>query len=169
MRDPRDAICSLAEMNQRPIREAISDWVIFAARYEDFFARTPEASVYSLRYEELTRTPEAALKPLFSWLGLSWPNKAVVAFLQQHGQTQAHELFAAKPSKVNVEAKIGRWHHVFTPDDVEVFKQKCGKWLVGTMGGTNVIGKSPVMRFAFQAKLPRFGNPKRAHVAGKGS
>lgn len=129
MRDPRDAICSLAEMNRVPIRKAITGWAIFAARYDDFFARNPEAAVYALHYEQLARMPEVVVGPLFAWLGLSWPSPEVGAFLEQHGHVEAHELFAPEPSRVNLEEKVGRWRKAFTSEDVEACKLECERFM----------------------------------------
>lgn len=117
MRHPCDVVLSCYMQNFRPTEAMASflDLTNAARTYDRVFAYWEQCrgifpiQVEMLRYEDMIADPEAALKPLFDFLGLDWQAQAV-----DHRKTAADRGYIRTPSYAQVTQGLytratGRW------------------------------------------------------------
>jgi protein-tyrosine sulfotransferase len=141
IRDGRDVVCSLLRMNWRnpktglPIdctrdaRGAATYWVQavqagrMAARQQPSLAQR----YFELRYEQLIVEPEAALRPMFAFLGEPWDTR--VLNFHQHKRNLASESSATQVAvPINTKA-LARWKADLASSDKDVVKEIAGPLL----------------------------------------
>lgn len=112
-RDPRDVCLSIYAENfglGQAFATDLDDLVCFYREYRRLVAywrqALPAERIREVHYERLVSNPESELKPLLSWLGMSW-DEACLAFHRQSGAVLT-------PSKWQVRSplyrsSVGRW------------------------------------------------------------
>jgi hypothetical protein len=140
IRDGRDVVCSLLDMDwrnpqtgeriecTRDARGAAKYWVQ-AVQAGRMAAKQPSLAqrYFELRYEEMIRAPETTLRPLFAFLGEAWDPRVLRYHEQQRdlgGESSAHQV--ARP--INAQA-LGRWQRDLREADKNVVKELAGPLL----------------------------------------
>ena len=70
LRDPRDAACSMSEMNEVPFRSALDNWKAFSDVFERFVDRLDPDQVINVSYESLIHDYEGVSEEIFQALDL---------------------------------------------------------------------------------------------------
>lgn len=70
IRDPRDTICSIMEMNKWEFEQTFGVWQKISDRYEMFRDATSEDRMYSARYEDIVSDYSGEIGKMIAWLGL---------------------------------------------------------------------------------------------------
>lgn len=91
VRDPRDSACSIADMRDKPFREALELWKRFVDTYEEFMAGLPPERLTSIRYEDLVADYEGETRRLLEELGVPWDD-AVGDHIARFRDVDAHHL-----------------------------------------------------------------------------
>ncbi|GAA3444135.1 sulfotransferase family protein [Planomonospora venezuelensis] len=166
IRDGRDCVASLKEMpwHRGGIHSAVSVWAeaIDFARYGA--PRLPEGSYHQLRYEDLTRDPEAELRGLCAFLGeeydpaMSEPDR--MARIAVPARKTWHERTHGKVTT----ARSGSWKERLTPQEVSLCEtvladrlEECGYEL----SGAPKAERSHVLAYEHTAAKRRLARAKR--------
>ena len=141
IRDGRDVVCSLRTHPRfrmidgqpvkldtwNPIEDCVARWVqdvSLGLRYRD------DPGSLELRYEDLVRRPEPALRPLFEFLGLPW-EPAVLKFNEVKTGSRDPKRFAQNPeaAKPLQSSAVGRWRGDLDEKDLAYVMRKAGTLL----------------------------------------
>lgn len=145
IRDGRDVVCSLLTMNwvepdgrpaefTRDVRKAAEYWVEWVQAGRGV-GRNPALSrqYHELRYEQLVREPEAALRPLFAFLHEPWDPR--VLRFHEVDRNLGRESSAAQVTQPIYHTALGRWRRDLSPTQQAVVKEVAGP-LLGELGYT---------------------------------
>jgi hypothetical protein len=109
VRDPRDAACSIAEMNSWSFRRSLEAWRGFTELYEPFFHALPEDRFRVVRYEDLVSDPVTASTKLLGWLGLDLAPETI-DYIERYGGLDANTITSAIPIRKDFsQSSVGRW------------------------------------------------------------
>lgn len=138
VRDGRDVVSSLLQMNWRDDRTGErmpattcprSAAALWAASVANDNHMIGDERFYSLRYEDLVRSPAAEIAKLFAFLGEPTPNLALYhdrAFDALAGENEASAARVAEPIDTTA---IGRWRRELADDQLESVTAAAGPWL----------------------------------------
>jgi hypothetical protein len=141
VRDPRDAACSIAEMQQSSFAEALVSWKLFSDTYEAFADRCTASRLLLVRYENLVLDYERETARILDWLNLEITPE-VVNFLTTSKNVDAHSLTRVR--NFALEA-IGRWVTRISETDRSLVQQVLGNYLAFyDYGNGSVVRYKPV-------------------------
>jgi len=141
IRDGRDVVCSLLGMEwrhpdtgqriecTRDARGAATYWVQAVRAGRTAAQQYPSLArrYFELRYEELISAPEAALHPLFAFMGEAWDPKVLRYYEQRRdlgGESSAHQV-----SRPISRRALARWKTDLKEEDKDVIKEIAGPLL----------------------------------------
>ncbi len=141
VRDGRDVVCSLRRTPFAKLDHAPSESVAAAQRCAvqwragvrgaRRFRRDPR--YYELRYEDLVRDPEAALRPLVEFLGLPWSDGVLVPSgesVEDPGDSAIDDPGTISAAGAIFASSIGRWRQDLTFADCRALHLLIGPLLV---------------------------------------
>ena len=138
VRDGRDVVSSLLQMNWRDERTGAPMEIttspnaaaqVWAQSVANDNLMSHDARFYSLRYEDLVRSPAQEISKLFAFLGEPTPNLALYherAFNALEGENETSAARVAEPIDT---AAIGRWRRDLTPQALASIVAEAGPWL----------------------------------------
>ena len=140
VRDGRDVAASLLTMNWftpegKPVAYcrdaglAAQYWADAVRAAHTFRDHSPDtrAAFYELRYEDLVRDPEAALRPLFRFIDEPWDPR-VLEFHKQR-RNLAAESSAEQVCKGVYRSSMGRWERDLNAEQKQAVKHRAGRML----------------------------------------
>ena len=127
IRDPRDTICSIAEMANLSIEAALKNWAIASDFYENFIASIPHKNIIISKYEDLVKNYDIALESILLKLDLKLDDTSR-QYLKEYKRRDSHK------SNVNQifnfsEKSVGRWPWEMTRKEKALVQKKCQKFL----------------------------------------
>lgn len=115
------------------IRRAAAGWVANLKETEDEGRRLYGERYFSLRYEDLLKTPFAEMQKLWAFLGAQ-TDPALEAVIKDELASNPDEEWQARRNESIAsflpKGHAGNWHHIFTERDRELFKEIAGDLLV---------------------------------------
>ena len=127
VRDPRDAICSIAEMTDSSIEAALKNWMIASESYEKFIASIPQKNVIISRYEDLVKSYDIALERIFSKLNLKLDDVSR-QYLKEYKRRDSHKSSVDQIFNF-AEKSVGRWSWEMTGKEEFHVQKNCKKFL----------------------------------------
>ena len=128
VRDPRDAACSIAEMNRSSFQDSLDIWKRICDPYEEFLERAGER-IFAIRYEDLVAERGERAESILEWLGLKW-DPAVSEFLDGSRYTDVHVSNSLlRTRKDFARESIGRWEREISTEDVAYARATVGEFL----------------------------------------
>lgn len=141
IRDGRDVVCSLLQMDWRnPKTGQRLEYTQDAGKAAQYWGRAIQAGraarqkpslagrYLEVRYEELVSKPEETLRPVFEFLGEPW-DPVVLKFHEQK-RNLAGESSAAQVSQELYQSAVARWQKDLKPEDKQAVKNTVGDLLV---------------------------------------
>lgn len=129
VRDPRDAACSIAQMNNVPHSKSLLNMCNFVRQYEAFAAHLPERQLIALRYEDLIQDYHGQAQKILEKLGLRL-SPEVEQFIEKYKDVDAHKVHADRLVKWNFkEISLGRWRKEMGREDVLFADRELGPYL----------------------------------------
>jgi hypothetical protein len=108
IRDPRDAACSIADMNRIDFAEGLAIWKTMSDANEAFVSRLRPQRVWRVRYEDLVNDYLSVTEQMLGWLGLQ--AAPVADYVAKIANLDAHTLLQSKPRKADFRASsVSRW------------------------------------------------------------
>lgn len=143
MRDPRDSAVSQREAFGRQALQAAVRWKRDLEVHRDCQRLIPSDRYTAVRYEDFVTDPEAVLKPLAAFLGLSYtPDMLNPAGREKKGFASYEEHKLRTLEKVT-PSRIGRYKEKMSAMDIAVIERICGPLMV-EMGYT-LERKNPLL------------------------
>ena len=127
VRDPRDVACSIAEMNNVPVRKAIGNWRRFADAYETFIESLPPERLKIVQYEHLVSDYESVLSDLLNSLDLGMDD-ACRRYLQDHKDMDSHHPGGSDTFDFSTRS-AGRWARDMSDEDHVHLQPQCKEFL----------------------------------------
>jgi hypothetical protein len=141
IRDGRDVVCSLLEMDWRnPKTGERLEYTQNARKAAEYWAKAVRAGQIArqkaslaaryqeVRYEQLVAQPEATLQKVFAFVEEPW-DPAVLRFHEQR-RNLAGESSAAQVSTELYQSAVGRWQRDLKPEDKQAVKDAAGDLLL---------------------------------------
>lgn len=129
VRDPRDAACSIAEMNKVTHRSSLMNIRIFVRQYEKFVSLCPEDRVLSIQYEDLVSDYTGVTRRILDRLGLAI-SPEVDQFIEKYKDVDSHNVKSFRLIKRNFkEGSVGRWKKEMNEEDVAFAEQELNAYL----------------------------------------
>ena len=115
VRDPRDVVCSIAQMNNVPVRKAIGNWKRFASAYENFTESVPPERLKVVQYEHLVSDYESVLGDLLISLGLRMDD-GCRRYVQDNKDLDSHSP-GCSDTVDYFKRSVGRWERDMSDED----------------------------------------------------
>ena len=115
VRDPRDTICSIMEMNKWGIEEAFSVWQRIANGYEQFHDATSKDRIYRAYYEEIVGDYAGEIGKMISWLKLDCDDSFLNLVRNKQG-TDFHRPNRLVPTDFKAKS-VASWRQKLNPEE----------------------------------------------------
>ncbi len=117
LRDPRDSICSICEMNRWPFARGLDVWLKMSTRYGATLEELDPTRLYHIRYEEIVEDSEREMGRLLAWLGLEM-DRGLREAVQRYRTRDAHDRLKT-PLDFKTRS-VGRWRRELGPEELQL-------------------------------------------------
>lgn len=153
MRDPRDSALSQREAFGRPALQAAVRWKRDLEMHRDCLRLMPRTRYTAVRYEDLVTDPEAALRPLCSFLGLEYTDAVLDPGGREKKGFASYEEHKLRTLEKVTSSRIGRYKGKMSAMDIAVIEHLCGP-LMTEMGYTLEKKPAPLAWLAIAVQVP---------------
>jgi len=137
VRDPRDVVCSISQMNSWEHEKSFETWKKISSNYENFICSLNCLQLYIIRYEDLVSDYYAKMKEMYSWLELDIPNE-VLESITALANVQSHSVNRTMEASGNLsgtkkhnpqKSSLGRWKRELTQEQAKLFELEAAEYL----------------------------------------
>lgn len=121
LRDPRDSICSICEMNHWPFSKGLETWLRMSRNFEEATKEMGAEQLYRIRYEDVVDNYYLEVSRLLSWLGLDVDSEIEEAI--RYYETKDANKRSSEPHDFKAKS-VGRWRRELTPNDLDLVKSE---------------------------------------------
>ncbi|GAA0798316.1 sulfotransferase family protein [Spirilliplanes yamanashiensis] len=173
VRDGRDCVASLKEVpwRQRGFGELVDFWARAADETRRAARRLDPATYHQVRYEDLVRDPEPALRAMCDFLDEDYDPAMARPGEQARVAVPEYKVWHKLTHGEVTTERVQSWRTRLTPDEIRMCEAAFGHRLVQfgyELSGTPVPGPRDRARYAWHAASYRLAPAKRAIVDAKG-